>query len=445
MDDSSLLTLLIIFTIFNFLISLAYTALKSVRLSEMNERIDKGDSRAQKVLDLNLHPHLGITYQFLHTLSQFLIIACVTLGIISLINGSIPTVAPLAFILLSLLGVLVLVLAEMIPERIGFVYANRLSMFFVGFFNLLIKLFRPITLVLAGVNRLIGRLIGQGESDENITEDEIVSLVNVGYNSGALEDHEKEMLISVLQMSDTTVRELMVPRIDIEAIEINDSIRQALDLFNESGYSRVPVYQGSIDHIAGILYAKDLLQVWMEGETQLDRRIEPYMRDAIHVPEDKAAVEMLRELRDANIHIAIVADEYGGTAGLVTIEDIVEEIIGDIRDEYDTDEEAEYIQEGTEYLVDAGMDLDDFNELMGVMLDTNDADTIAGYIYGYLGHVPVQGEILALEKISIEVVEIEGHRIRKIRAKRNTGQTQEIPVSDPTEEITDNSDITSHI
>jgi CBS domain containing-hemolysin-like protein len=212
----------------------------------------------------------------------------------------------------------------------------------------------------------------------------------------------------------------MIPRMDIEALEINTSIEVALGKFLESGHSRIPIYDEKIDNIEGLLYAKDLLSLWHSGDLK-SRSIRDLMRPAYFMPEDKRADLVLKEMQDSKIHLAVVVDEYGGTAGIVTIENLIEEIVGDIQDEYDIDEEDEFIRQGEhEYVIDASMDLDDFNELLNVDMPTEESDTLGGFIYGQLGRVPRVGEVIddPEHHLVLRVDSIDGRRIRKVHVTR---------------------------
>ena len=259
---------------------------------------------------------------------------------------------------------------------------------------------------------------GDGEEQlVTITEQELKSLVNTGQREGLLERDESKMIFSIFQFGDTLAREIMVPRIDMFSLEINTPLKEAAEAVLESGYSRVPVYADNIDNIQGLLYTKDMLKVWQEGSQYQSLR--ELLRPANYIPESKKVDELLAEMQDQRIHIAIVADEYGGVAGLVTLEDIVEEIVGEIRDEYDQSEEALYHKvSDTEYVFHGRIDMDDFNELMGVALSTEEADTLGGYIYSRVGRVPRAGESLQEEGLLLTVEQITARRIRKVRAQR---------------------------
>jgi putative hemolysin len=251
----------------------------------------------------------------------------------------------------------------------------------------------------------------------SMTETELISLVEAGQEEGVLEQEEQKMIVSIFRLGDTLVREIMVPRIDILALDVNTPIDQAMEMLKKSGHSRLPVFKDSVDNILGLLYAKDLLGIWREGKPEVS--LSDHLRPAYYVPEAKKADELLAELQAKRIHMAIVVDEYGGVAGLVTLEDIVEEIVGEIRDEYDQAEELLFqaVNED-EYLFQGRIDLDDFNDIMGTQLPNSEADTLSGLIYSRIGRVPTAGDHVQIEGLQLTVEQVSGQRIRKVRAQR---------------------------
>jgi len=250
-----------------------------------------------------------------------------------------------------------------------------------------------------------------------VTEEELKSMVDAGHEGGVLEQDERQMIFSIFEMGDTLVREIMVPRIYITALDLNTPLEDALDVFLQSGHSRVPVYEDSVDNIQGLLFAKDLLKVWREGGRTDSLR--SLLRQAYFVPEAKVVDELLAEMQTKRMHMAIVVDEYGGVAGLVTMEDIVEEIVGEIRDEYDQGEELPYTQvaEG-EYIFQGRIDLGDFNQLMNSHIPMDEAETLGGFIYSQMGRVPVSGETLLVDDLELTVEQVSKRRIRKVRARK---------------------------
>lgn len=257
----------------------------------------------------------------------------------------------------------------------------------------------------------------EGGPENAVTETELMNLVEAGQQEGLLEQDEQKMIVSIMRLGDTLVREIMVPRIDILALDVNTPIPQAIDALIESGHSRVPVYRDGVDSVLGVLYAKDLLRMHRAGH-QISS-LEDLLRPAYFVPEAKNVDVLMAELQAQHIHIAIVVDEFGGVAGLVTLEDIVEEIVGEIQDEYDQMEESLFqaVSEN-EFAFHGRIDLDDFNELMGTDLPREEADTLGGFIFSHIGRVPVAGDKVQLDHAELTIEQVSGQRIRKVRALR---------------------------
>lgn len=277
--------------------------------------------------------------------------------------------------------------------------------------DILLRPFSSFYLMLLGDSTSIERIPG------SMTEDELKTWVAVGETTGGLEKGERQMIYSIFHFGDTLCREIMIPRIDILALEADSSVSDSIRALTVSGHSRVPVYDDTIDNVVGLLYAKDLLR------TQLDETppesIRPFLRPAYFVPEAKKVDELLREMQERSIHMAIVVDEYGGMAGLVTMEDIVEEIVGEIRDEYDQGEAYLFQRiSDDEFILNGRIGMDDFNDLLGTNLVTDLAETLGGYIYGTIGRVPTGGEYMRVEDWDLTVEQVSGRRITKIHAHR---------------------------
>lgn len=287
---------------------------------------------------------------------------------------------------------------------------------------------RSLTVVLSPflfIPLAIGRRKGETQEPvSSVTEEELKSMVDAGHEGGVLEGDERQMIYSIFELGDTLVREIMLPRIYINALDVNTPFQEAVDALIRSGHSRVPVYEESVDNILGLLYAKDLLQVWREGK-EVDS-LRSMLRPATFVPEAKPVDELLEEMQAEHVHMAMVVDEYGGIAGLVTLEDIFEEIVGEIQDEYDQSEEAPYVQAGDgEYIFQGRVDLEDFNEVMQSHLPTEEAETLGGFIYEKVGGVPISGDSLQVGDISLTIEQVTGRRIRKVRAKKAPESTEE--------------------
>lgn len=423
--DDSLTGLLVLagFIFLNALLKLAYGALVNAHKSRLKDLADQGNKRAGQALALvNDATRLLASQQLVDLLLRFAIALVAFVTLVSPLRDQFLT-RHLDVMLADLLAyggiflivaICTLVFGELLPSTIAQGYADSIALRSAGAVNLLVHGLAPAIRLLQWVSQqfaapLVGRI-----DQSLVTEEEIKMLVDAGSEGGVIEDEEKEMIYSIFQFGDTLAREVMVPRIDVAALEMDTPLQEALNTIVEAGHSRIPVYEQSIDHIKGLLYAKDLLKLWREGP--MDRPIKDLLRPAYFVPESKKAVDLLADMQQRNIHLAIVVDEYGGTAGVVTLEDLIEEIVGEIRDEYDTDEEEVYEKVGeNEYIFDAGIDLDDLNRLLNANLPTDESDTLAGYVFSKLGEVPAEGAKLEEGDLRMEVLSVDDRRIRKVR------------------------------
>lgn len=250
-----------------------------------------------------------------------------------------------------------------------------------------------------------------------VTAEELKTWAAAANETGGLEPEERRMIQSIFEFGDILCREVMVPRMDVRSLDVNTTVSDAINAFIRTGHSRIPVYENDLDTIVGILYAKDLLQ--HTDNLSRQKPLAGLVRTAFFVPETKKVDELLREMQERSIHIAMVVDEYGGLAGLITLEDILEEIIGEIRDEYDPAEEQPYQQLGDGYyLVQGWMNLDEFNSVFETHLTRDLAETIGGVVVAILGKVPVGGEQVELENWLVHVEQVSGRRIRKLHLHR---------------------------
>jgi CBS domain containing-hemolysin-like protein len=274
-------------------------------------------------------------------------------------------------------------------------------------------LFTPLSALMLGI-------LGPNASRATLasmTEEDLKNWVEVGQPEGSLEKGEREMIYSIFQFGDKLAKEIMVPRIDVLALDVQSTLGEARSTFVRAGHSRVPVYEDTVDNVVGLLYAKDLLSLQQDDDLIADHR--ELLRLTYFVPESKKVDEVLAEMQSRSMHMAVVVDEYGGVAGVVTMEDIVEEIIGEVRDEYDESEELPYSQVGEEeYVFQGRVDLDIFNDVMNTNIDTDNADTIGGFIYGEIGDVPSGGEQVQADGVTLIVEQVIGRRIAKVRARR---------------------------
>jgi putative hemolysin len=273
------------------------------------------------------------------------------------------------------------------------------------------------------IRAVTSALVGDSEEAETPKdaaelEEELRLFIDAGEEEGYIEEDEKEMIASIFDFNETLVREIMVPRIDMVALEVGSSMEEALDTIVETGYSRLPVYEGSIDNIVGTLNAKDLLPHLKEGGDRKPK-LRELLRPAYFVPETNKVGEILEELQRQRIQMAIVVDEYGGIAGLVTVEDALEEIVGEIEDEYDTVEPYFEMMTDREAVFNARIDVDEVNRLMNTTLPTEESDTLGGLIYSALGRVPKVGDQVELDGVRITVLSLSGRRINKVRVAKD--------------------------
>ena len=427
MEDGSIssILLLIILIVIHGGMEMSYAALTNTRRTALKERADEGDKSANRTLQLSGDlSRLYITAQVFVTLVKFAIVAIATVFLAEpLIEARaaagdqiIPELGYVAVLLP--IALVTYILGDLFPSAIGVTYADQLAPVITIPTRAVMLILSPLVAVLRSLSNTVSQVTGGEVISKSVTEEEIMSLVDVGQRGGTIEDDEKEMIYSVLQFGETLAREVMVPRPDLTAVNIETPLAEAVTTLLESGHSRIPVYEEDVDNIKGLLYAKDLLRLWNNG-TAAQKSVRDLMRPAYFVPETKRADILFREMQERKVHLAVIVDEYGGTAGIVTIEDLVEEIVGDIKDEYDFNEEAEYVKlSENEYIVDGGMNLDDLNELLDVELPTDENDSIGGYVYSNLGHVPEVGETIEEPVLLMRVEAVENRRIRKVYIAR---------------------------
>ena len=394
-------------------IDLVFTAIKAALTNArlpflLNLREEHGErvDRTIKVID---RPRLRISLRLALLLSHF-----VSAGLLILIiQYYLPEMNALwLYVLFLLLGIIIIGAIEFTVEGIILKGPENaaLQLAFLG--KLLDIVFTPFSM-------LMTTLLGPNASAVRfaaITDDDLRHWVETGQQEGSLEKGEREMIYSIFRFGDTLAREIMVPRIDLLALDIDATIGEARNAFMQTGHSRVPVYEETIDNVVGLLYAKDLLGSMDDSVTIVSQR--QMLRTAYFVPEAKKVDELLTEMQSRGVHMTLVVDEYGGVAGVVTLEDIVEEIVGEIRDEYDQMEEQLYQQiNDNEYIFLGRVDLDDFNEIISMDIATDNADTLGGFIYGEMGHVPTAGESITTGGVEFTVEEVVGRRILKVRVR----------------------------
>jgi putative hemolysin len=418
-----LIFVLILITAF---FAMAEIALVSVRKTRIRQLVEEGVPRARTVQKLLADPTRFLaTVQIGITLVGFFASAA---GAVTLAEPfakalrSIPiafiadNAAGLAVFMITLaIGYVTLVIGEITPKSLALQHAERIALWTAGPLTYISYITSPLVRLITWSSNLLMRPFGGSATfaPPILSEEELKMLVEVGEEEGVLEEEERDMIHSIFEFTDTVVRKVMTPRIDIKSVEVNETVNDLMDVIMKEGHTRVPVYDDTIDNIVGIVHAKDLLRAIHENGKKVT--IRELMRPPYVIPENKKVDELLAEFKKSKVQMAIVVDEYGGTAGLVTIEDLLEEIVGDIMDEYDVEEPMlEMIDENTA-IVDARMPIDEINELLDVKLPEEEFDTIGGLVFGLLGKEPQQTDCAEFENVDFIVEKTDGRRIQKVK------------------------------
>jgi magnesium and cobalt exporter, CNNM family len=316
---------------------------------------------------------------------------------------------------LSLLAVL---FGLFVPRAIAARHPQTALLVLIWPLELFCLVVRPLVTVLFLLTQVFTKPFGGiAQAGAMVTEEEIRALVETGQAQGLLEPKEQEMISSIFELGEKEVREVMIPRTDIVAVEVKTPTDEILSLIQRVGHSRLPVYEGSLDAIAGLVYVKDLFQRLARGERNFSLR--EFVRPTLFVPETKKADELLREMQRDKVHLAVVVDEYGGTAGIVTLEDLVEEIVGEIRDEYEAEQTLVLPVSENEAVMDARVPFNDVRETFDLAVEhTEDYDTLGGFITNQIGHFPRAGESIEVAGVRFTVESVEGKRIRRVRVTR---------------------------
>lgn len=417
----------------NALFAMSEIAIITLNDAKLHHDAENGNKKAKKLCKLVSEPNNFLaTIQVAITLAGLLSSAfaadkyanffthLITNNVSFAINEGIVHTVVLV-LLTVVLSYVTLVFGELVPKRIAMHYPEKISYAISGLLLFCYRLFKPFVSLLAastnGVLLLMG--INPKEEPESATEENIRMMLDAGNEKGTIEESEKEMINNIFELDDRTVGEVMTHRMDITAVELSLPISEAVDLAISDGYSRMPVYEETIDNIKGIIYAKDLLALIGDGHIT-SRSVSDFLRPVSFIPESNSCREAFFEFQQKKLQIAVVVDEYGGTAGLVSMEDLIESVMGNIQDEYD-DEEAEYNRIDEEnFDLDGTMLLDDVADILKIEFsDELDYDTLGGFITDILGRIPEENEhpIITYQNVEFTVVKAEEHRVEKVHAK----------------------------
>lgn len=426
----SQLLILLILILLNAYFAASEIAFISLNDTKIEKQAKEGNKKAKQIEKMLKNPSKFLaTIQIGITLAGFLSSAFASDTFANILAPTLNNIFPIisievfkkiSIILITIiLSFFTLVFGELVPKRLAMKYYEKIAYSTIGVIRVIAIITAPFVKILTIVTNFISKIFGISESEEEIvTEEEIKMLIDEGQEKGAIEKEEKELLNNVFEFNDIIVSEIMTPRTDIFAIEINDDISKMLNEIDEYKYSRIPIYEETIDNIQGVLFVKDILKVLKDGKKLEARNI---MRTPYFVPESKEIDKLFRELQKSKQQMAIVIDEYGGTAGLVTMEDIIEELMGNIFDEYD-EEEIDYkkIDENT-YLVSGNASLYEIKKIMGVEIPEGDYETLSGFLLEKLGRIPNENEDIVIEdgKLTFKIEDFEDKRIKYVKICKN--------------------------
>ncbi|HUG47152.1 MAG TPA: hemolysin family protein [Candidatus Limnocylindria bacterium] len=419
-----------ILIVINALFAAAEIALVTVRRSRIQQLTDEGSQRARRVHRLVSQParflaviQLGITFV------GFLAAAFAGASIVGTLQQAlegVPVLAPQAALvaLLSVtlvITIVTIIFGELVPKSVAIAHPERLALLFARPVELLGRIFAPLVWFLTTATSAVGRLFGVTEAQqERLSAEELMIMIERGGEQGVIEAEEQQMIGAVLELGERRVHEVMVPRIDIKAVEASAPFGDFVEVIVKEGHSRIPVFEESIDNIIGVLYAKDVLPYLARG---VEPPITSILRTPLFVPESISVDDLLHNFQRRKVHIAIVLDEYGGTAGLVTIEDLIEEIVGEIQDEYDVEEPMIVPLSEGEARVDGRASVDDLAEYFDTQLngaDSEQYDTVGGLVYHEIGGVPTVGDTVEVDGLTLTVESTDGRRVGKVLVVRRS-------------------------
>ena len=412
METSDIIQLVIVIILLSAsaFFSSAETALMTSNKLKMRNLAENGDKRAAKVLK--------VTENTDKMLSAILI----GNNIVNLTASSISTALTLKIFGSKLVGIatgiltfLILVFGEITPKNVASKNAENMALAYIGVISFLVTLLTPVIFIVNTVAKFVISIFNKNGDDNNaVTEEELRAMVEYSHEEGVIENEEKKMIVNVVDVGDTVAGDIMVPRVDMVMVDEKSSYEEILQVFREERYTRIPVYEETPDNVIGILNVKDFLLI----EDKENFVMKELLREPLYTYEYKKTSALMMDMRKTGANIVIVLDEYGITAGLITLEDMLEEIVGEIRDEFDADEDEGISKiSDLEYLIDGSTNLDDINDRIGLSLSSEEYESIGGLIMEKLGRLPVEGEIINFDNIVLTVKKMDHARIEKVCLK----------------------------
>ena len=412
METSDIIQLVIVIILLSAsaFFSSAETALMTSNKLKMRNLAENGDKRAAKVLK--------VTENTDKMLSAILI----GNNIVNLTASSISTTLTLKIFGSKLVGIatgiltfLILVFGEITPKNVASKNAEKMALAYIGVISFLVTLLTPVIFIVNNVAKFVISIFNKNGDDNNaVTEEELRAMVEYSHEEGVIENEEKKMIVNVVDFGDTVAGDIMVPRVDMVMVDEKSSYEEILQVFREERYTRIPVYEETPDNVIGILNVKDFLLI----EDKENFVMKELLREPLYTYEYKKTSALMMDMRKTGANIVIVLDEYGITAGLITLEDMLEEIVGEIRDQFDADEDEGITKvSDLEYLIDGSTNLDDINDRIGLSLSSEEYESIGGLIMEKLGRLPVEGEIINFDNIVLTVKKMDHARIEKVCLK----------------------------
>lgn len=412
METSDIIQLVIVIILLSAsaFFSSAETALMTSNKLRMRNLAENGNKRAAKVLK--------VTENTDKMLSAILI----GNNIVNLTASSISTTLTLKIFGSKLVGIatgiltfLILVFGEITPKNVASKNAEKMALAYIGVISFLVTLLTPVIFIVNTVAKFVISIFNKNGDDNNaVTEEELRAMVEYSHEEGIIENEEKKMIVNVVDFGDTVAGDIMVPRVDMVMVDEKSSYEEILQVFREERYTRIPVYEETPDNVIGILNVKDFLLI----EDKENFVMKELLREPLYTYEYKKTSALMMDMRKTGANIVIVLDEYGITAGLITLEDMLEEIVGEIRDEFDADEDEGITKvSDLEYLIDGSTNLDDINDRIGLSLSSEEYESIGGLIMEKLGRLPVEGEIINFDNIVLTVKKMDHARIEKVCLK----------------------------
>lgn len=426
----SQIAVLVVLILLNAYFAASEIAFISLNDAKIEKQAKEGNKKAKQIYKMLKNPSKFLaTIQIGITLAGFLSSAFASDAfadkLAPMLNNLLPmlgidTWRTISIILITiLLSFFTLVFGELVPKRLAMKYYEKVSFGTIGVIRGISLITAPFVKLLTFSTNVISKIFGVKENEEEIvTEEEIKMMIDEGEEKGTIDQEEKELLNNVFEFNDTTASEIMTPRIDIFALEISQDLYEVLDELDDYKYSRIPVYEDTIDNIKGIILIKDILK---DLRDKKKINIKKLIKEVHFVPESVPIDKLFRQLQRNKMQMAIVIDEYGGTAGLVTMEDILEELVGNIFDEHDEEElEYELIDENT-YMVNGNISIGDLEKIIGIEISDGDYETLSGYLLGKLEELPPEGEETIIEdgKLTYKIEEYEDKRIKRVKICKN--------------------------